>query len=59
MVDWLVEVNGVEVGLGGFPIVGNFHEDGGDQAQATFRVGEDGNDAGSTADLFIDGFAEI
>jgi len=52
-------VDGVEVGFGGLPVVGDFHEDGGDQAQATFWGGEDGDDAGSAADLFVEGFAEV
>jgi len=34
-------VYGIEVGFGGFPVVGDFHEDGGDEAQATFWRGED------------------
>ena len=55
----LVEVDGVEVSFGGFPVVGDFHEDGGDKAEATFWGGEDGDDTGSAADLFVNGFAEV
>ena len=49
----------VEVSFGGFPSLGDFHEDGGDQAQATFGVGKDGGDAGAAADLFVEGLATV
>ena len=54
-----MEVYGIEVGFGGFPVVGDFHEDGGDEAQATFWRGEDADDASSAADLFVGGFGEV
>ena len=54
-----MEVDRVEVSFGGFPVVGDFHEDGGDKAEATFWGGEDGDDTGSAADLFVNGFAEV
>ena len=50
---------GLSVGFGGFPVVGDFHEDGGDEAQATFWRGEDADDASSAADLFVGGFGEV
>jgi len=55
----LVEEGRVEVGFGGFPVVGDFHEDGGDETQATGLVGEDGGDACSAADGFVESLAEI
>ena len=50
---------GVEVCFGGFPVVGDFHEDGGNQTQAAGFVWEDGGDPGAAFDLFVDGFAEV
>ena len=55
----LAEGEGVEVGFGGFPVVGDFPEDGGDEAAATLWGWEDGHDAGSTADLLVKGYAEV
>lgn len=49
----------VEVSFGGFPLFGDFHEDGGDQAQAALGVWKDGGDTSSASDLFVEGFAEI
>ena len=49
----------VEIGFGGEPVVGEFAGDGGDQAQEGGGVWEEGGDAGSAADLFVEVFEEV
>ena len=49
----LGEIFWVEVAATAFPVVGGFHEDGGNKANAAFFVGKDGDDFGAAADLLV------
>ena len=46
----------VEVSFGGFPIVGRFREEGGDEAEEGGFVWKDAGDAGAAFDFLIDAF---
>jgi len=49
----------VEIDLAGHPLVVEFGEQGGDEAQAGIGIGEDAGDAGAPAQFPVDAFQAI
>ena len=48
-----------EVGFAGFPIFGDLHEDGGDQAFDGVLIGKETCDTSAAFDLAVKGFAHV
>lgn len=48
-----------DVGFSGFPGIGDFGEDCGGETLQRFLAGEEADDAGSTFDLAVEGFAGV
>ena len=49
----------VEVDFSGFPIVAGLGQEGGDQAQERFFIGEDAGDAGAAFEFLVDAFQGV